>query len=229
MALDSEKLSSDILSVFNSMKDRAQSTTNPPTDTDFSNGISNAVVTYISKGEISTNDSGKIPTGTYTGGKGKGKLTVTATNCAKIILDACIELNKQYEEEESEEEESEEDKKDYNYLAEEIGKALKKMADEGTVATTVTGGTMTPPSGQAVTGYGGSAEGTISCNSTSLVSNLKTVFSEMGRRREENNFDGNKYLADELADNIHSFWTSGTVSTNGIGNLEGSSGSGSIS
>lgn len=215
MALDSEKLSSDILSVFNSMKDRAQSTTNPPTDTDFSNGISNAVVTYISKGEVSTNDSGTIPTGTYTGGKGKGKLTVTATNCAKIILDACDNMNSK--------------NRDDNYLAEEIGKALKKMADEGTVATTVTGGTMTPPSGQAVTGYGGSAEGTISCNSTSLVSNLKTVFSEMNRRREENNFDGNEYLADELASNIHSFWTSGTVSTNGIGNLEGSSGSGSIS
>ena len=215
MALDKNSLSSDILSVFNSMKSRAQSKTNPPTNADFSNGISNAVVTYISKGEVSTNDSGTIPTGTYTGGKGKGKLTVTATNCAKIILDACDNMNNR--------------NRDDDYLAEEIGKALKKMADEGTVATTVTGGTMTPPSGQPVTGYGGSAVGTISCNSTSLVSNLKTVFSEMSRRREENNFDGNEYLADELASNIHSFWTSGTVSTNGIGNLEGSSGSGSIS
>lgn len=215
MTLDKDSLSSDILSVFNSMKSRAQSKTNPPTNTDFSNGISNAVVTYISKGEVSTNDSGTIPTGTYTGGKGKGKLTVTATNCAKIILDACDNMNSR--------------NRDDAYLAEEIGKALKKMADEGTVATTVTGGTMTPPSGQPVTGYGGSAEGTISCNSTSLVSNLKTVFSEMNRRRNEENFDGNEYLANELASNIHSFWTSGTVSTNGIGNLEGSSGSGSIS
>ena len=215
MALDKDSLSSDILSVFNSMKSRAQSKTNPPTNTDFSNGISNAVVTYISKGEVSTNDSGTIPTGTYTDGKGKGKLTVTATNCAKIILDACDNMNSR--------------NRDDAYLAEEIGKALKKMADEGTVATTVTGGTMTPPSGQPVTDYGGSAEGTISCNSTSLVSNLKTVFSEMNRRRNEENFDGNEYLADELASNIHSFWTSGTVSTNGIGNLEGSSGSGSIS
>ena len=40
MALDKNSLSSNILSVFNSMKSRAQSKTNPPTNTDFSKGSS---------------------------------------------------------------------------------------------------------------------------------------------------------------------------------------------
>ena len=41
--------------------------------------------------------------------------------------------------------------------------------------------------------------------------------------------DGNKEFAKELANEINSFYTSGTISTDGQGNIAGSSGSGAIS
>ena len=64
---------------------------------------------------------------------------------------------------------------------------------------------------------------------TGLDSCIEHDIAEYQSCAEANRINGNEYLANELASNIHSFWTSGTVSTNGIGNLEGSSGSGSIS
>ena len=41
--------------------------------------------------------------------------------------------------------------------------------------------------------------------------------------------DGNKEFAKELANEINSFYTSGTISTDGQGNIAGSSGSGAVS
>ena len=41
--------------------------------------------------------------------------------------------------------------------------------------------------------------------------------------------DGNKEFAKELANEINSFYTSGTISTDDQGNIAGSSGSGAIS
>ena len=41
--------------------------------------------------------------------------------------------------------------------------------------------------------------------------------------------DGNKEFAKELANELNSFYTSGTISTDDQGNIAGSSGSGAIS
>ena len=116
-----------------------------------------------------------------------------------------------------------------NYLAEELGKAFKKMADEGIVTTTVTG-TLTPPSpSPSITPYGGSATGNISCDSTAMVQALKILFSNMYTHAGEDGYNGNLEFAKELATQLNNFWTSGRISTSGEGNIEGSSGSGSIS
>lgn len=208
MAFSKSTLQTDILTVFNNMGSNA-------TNDDFANGLANAVVTFVRTGQVTTTDGGTVPGGAFSGG-GTGTLSVTATNCAKIIKDACEEMNNMTS-------------GGNNYLAEELGKAFKKMADEGTVTTTVTG-TLTPPSpSPPITPYGGSATGSISCDSTAMVQALKILFSNMYTHAGEDDYNGNLEFAKELATQLNNFWTSGRISTSGEGNIEGSSGSGSIS
>ena len=208
MAFSKSTLQTDILTVFNNMGRNA-------TNDDFANGLANAVVAFVGTGQVTTTDGGTVPGGAFSGG-GTGTLSVTATNCAKIIKDACEEMNNMTS-------------GGNNYLAEELGKAFKKMADEGTVTTTVTG-TLTPPSpSPPITPYGGSATGSISCNSTAMVQALKILFSNMYAHAGEDGYNGNLEFAKELATQLNNFWTSGRISTSGEGNIEGSSGSGSIS
>lgn len=208
MAFSKSTLQTDILTVFNNMGSNA-------TNDDFANGLANAVVAFVGTGQVTTTDGGTVPVGAFSGG-GTGTLSVTATNCAKIIKDACEEMNNMTS-------------GGNNYLAEELGKAFKKMADEGTVTTTVTG-TLTPPSpSPPITPYGGSATGSISCNSTAMVQALKILFSNMYTHAGEDDYNGNLEFAKELATQLNNFWTSGRISTSGEGNIEGSSGSGSIS
>lgn len=208
MAFSKSTLQTDILTVFNNMGSNA-------TNDDFANGLANAVVAFVGTGQVTTTDGGTVPGGAFSGG-GTGTLSVTATNCAKIIKDACEEMNNMTS-------------GGNNYLAEELGKAFKKMADEGTVTTTVTG-TLTPPSpSPPITPYGGSATGSISCDSTAMVQALKILFSNMYMHAGEDNYNGNLEFAKELATQLNNFWTSGRISTSGEGNIEGSSGSGSIS
>ena len=58
-------------------------------------------------------------------------------------------------------------------------------------------------------------------NKTQLQSDFEAVFESMT--------DGNEEFAKELTNEINSFYTSGTISTDGQGNIAGSSGSGAIS
>ena len=200
MAFNKAKLQSDFEAVFESMTDGNEDT--------FPNGISAAVVTFVSGGVVSTIDAGTVSGGTYAG-SGTGKLTVTASACAAIIKTMTSGGD--------------------NYLAEEMGKGFKKMADDGVVTTTVTG-TLTPPSpATPISPYGGAAKGTISCSETTLVTKLKALFQKMYNQREQEGFDGNKEFAKELANEINSFYTSGKINTDGQGNIAGSSGSGAIS
>lgn len=207
MAFNKAKLQSDIEDVFESMTDGNEDT--------FPNGISNAVVTFVSSGVVSTIDAGTVTGGTYSG-SGTGNLTVTSSVCAAIIKAACTAMKTMTSGGD-------------NYLAEEMGKGFKKMADDGVVITTVTGVLTPPPPATPISPYGGAAKGTISCSEIALVTKLKALFQKMYNQREQEDFDGNKEFAKELANEINSFYTSGTISTDGQGNIAGSSGSGSIS
>ena len=207
MALNKAQLQSDFEDVFESMTDGNEDT--------FPNGISDAVVTFVSGGQVSTQDAGTVTGGTYAG-SGTGKLTVTASACAAIIKAACTAMKTMTSGGD-------------DYLAEEMGKGFKKMADDGVVTTTVTGVLTPPPPATPISPYGGAAKGSISCSEATLISKLKLLFKKMYNQREEEGFDGNKEFAKELANEINSFYTSGTISTQGQGNLEGSTGSGSIS
>ena len=191
--------------VFTSMTDGKAKT--------FSDGIANAVVVFVSSGIVQTIDGGTVTGGTFAG-SGTGSLTVTPVKCSSIIESACTTMKTMTS-------------GGNDYLAQEIGKALKQMADDGKVITTVTG-TLTPPSSSPVT-FGGSASGSIKCSEIYLVTALKTLFTEMYDKREEDGYDGNAEFAKKLASEINTFFTSGTVSTDGSGNLSGSKGSGSFS
>lgn len=222
MALDKSSLQSDLSAVFTDMLDIDNAT-----DSYFAKGISEAVVSYVSGGEVSTVDAGTVSAGTYAG-SGSGKLTVEAgcdssdteswEGCAKKILDACTYMRKHAEDE------------GFNgsdYLAEKIGEAIQLMADEGKVNTDVKG-TVTTPSGSTST-LNGSAKGTITVTTTTLVSKLKETFSNMWDSREEEGFDGNAEFAKTLATQIDTLYKAGVINTSGQEALSGSSGVGSIS
>ena len=210
MPLVKATLQTALETLFSSMGDNA-------TNKDFADGIANAVVAFVSTGTVSTTDAGTVTGGVFAG-SGTGTITVTANDCSKIIQDACsYMLNKT-------------DDKTFDgeaYLATELGKAFKKMSDDATVITTVTG-TLTTPSG-ATSVFAGSAKGSISCNSTALEKNIKDVFSQMWSNREVEGYNGNKKLAEKIASEVDSFWKSGIISTNGQGNLVGTTGTGSVS
>lgn len=204
MAFNKSALHIALANVFSSMNDGDNSK--------FSNGIANAIVTFVASGDVSTTDGGTIPTGSYVA-SGTGKLAVTATSCANKIKNACDLMT--------------DEQHGNNYLAEQIGAGIKQMADDGQVTTTVSG-TVTLPNGGTVPNYTGSATGSISCNASDLISSLKNVFKAMYDNKDDTSYNGNSELAKEMANAINSFWTSGSVSTNGQGNIQGSSGSGSI-
>lgn len=205
MAFVVSTLQKDIKDVFDSMTDGDNAV--------FANGISNAIVTFVGTGVVTTTDKGAISRGTYVG-KGSGSLSVTATKCAKTIKDACEAMMNM-------------SSGGDNYLAEQIGKGIKQMADDGQVTTTVTG-TLTPPSSSPITPYGGTARGTIECSETALVADLKDVFADMWDSHDSDSYNGNLEFAKKLAQAVNDFWTSGVVSTDGEGNIEGSTGSGAI-
>lgn len=207
MAFNKAKLQSDFEAVFESMTDGDEDT--------FPNGISEAVVTFVSGGQVTTTDGGTVSGGTFSG-SGTGSLSVTSIACAKIIKDACTAMKSMTSGGD-------------DYLAEQMGSGFKTMADNGVVTTTVTGELTPPPPATPISPYGGSAKGTISCSESSLVSALKTLFKKMYNQREQEGFDGNKEFAKVLANEINTFYTSGQISTDGLGNIAGSKGSGSIS
>ena len=208
MAFNKTTLQKSIENVFKAMTDGN-------TDT-FSNGISNAIVSFVLTGQVKTNDAGTVPGGVYTGGQGNGTLTVTPSSCASILKNALNRMKNMTSGGD-------------NYLAEEMGQGIKKMADEGKVVTVVTGGVLQPPgSVPPVPGYGGPAQGTILCIEAPLVAKLKSVFQKMYNSREQSGFDGNKEFAKELADAVNTFYTSGQITTQGQGNITGSVGAGTI-
>lgn len=209
MALDKSTLETAILNVFTSMTDGSIDK--------FSDGITNAIVSFVSNGEVSTVDMGTITAGAFVG-TGSGEISVTSTDCTKVLKNACKKMNG---------ETSEDETYDDDYLAEQFGFALKAMSDNATVDTDVQG-TVTTTTGATST-LEGSASGSIACVSTSLVTSLKTLFSTMYEKREETGYNGDSEFASTLADAIYSFWTSGVISTNGSETLAGSIGVGALS
>ena len=222
MALNKSTLQSDLEAVFTDMLEAKNAT-----DEYFSKGISEALVSYATSGEVSTTDAGELTAGTYAGA-GTGTLTVESgcdeessedwTGCAKKILDACKYML---------EHAKDDGFNGSDYLATELGGAVQLMADEGEVNTDVKG-TVTPPSGSSST-LNGKAKGVISVSTTSLISELKSTFSSMWSSREDEDFDGNAEFAKTFATEVDKLYKAGVISTDGQEDLTGVKGVGNIS
>lgn len=205
MPLVSSVLENQLYGIFTSMKDGD--------NTLFAQGIATSVVTFISSGLVSTTDVGAISMGAFVG-SGTGSIVATPSACQSTIKSACEQMNNMTE-------------GGNDYLAGEIGKGIKQMADDANVITTITG-TVTLPNG-VVSAMAGSGNGSIQCVDAPLVQQLKMAFKEMDSRKDEDGYDGDKILAQRMASAIDTFWKSGIVSTDGSANLAGSKGTGTVS
>lgn len=208
MAFDKTTLTTTLETIFASMENMTEGNEDV-----FASGVSNAVVAFVATGQVTTIDNGTVAGGVFSGA-GNGSLAVTPASCIGIIKNALTVMKNMTSGGD-------------DYFAEELGKGLKQMADEGTVLTVVNG-TLQPPASSPIT-YAGSAKGSISCQKEMLVTSLKLLFKQMWNRREETGYNGNKEFAKELANGVHKMYTSGSIRTNGLANLTGSVGNGSIS
>ena len=203
MAFSVSSLEDDLLYVFNSMSDGD--------DHVFSDGIAQAFKDFLESGEPSTQDSGTIPTGYFEGASVSGSISASDTACAQIIYSAC-EYAKEH------------DTGGDNYIAEKIAEGLQSMTDNAVVSTSVSGVTVPPSPPPPTIPTSGSATGSIYCVTSSVASELKTVFGLMKAMTS----GGNTYLAQEMASIVNTCLLSSSVSTQGQGNLEGSTGTGNV-
>lgn len=206
MSFDVSQLKSDLYNAFQQME----------SDDDFADGLSKAIKDFGESGDITTVDAGQVSSGTFSG-SGSGGLKLTDSLCSAPIKIACQSMLAMTEGGDT-------------VLANAIGNGVQAMVSAGTVETDVVGTTIAPPPTSApVPPYSGKAKGTISCQNASLIAKLISVFSDMKSRYDEEGFDGDDYLADEMSKEVKSYFTSGIISTNGTGELSGTTGSGSIS
>jgi len=208
MALNKLALKTALLNLFNSMSSDADNAT-------FAQGLATALMNYVNSASVSTSDAGTIPAGVFAG-SGSGNITCSMTGCKQKILDVCNAMN------------DEEEPKDNDYFAEGLGEAIEELADSAVIVTDVTGNTQV---GSASVYTEGIARGSgLTISTSDLVSKLKDCFSDMWNNRGADPNTGNDDFATVLSDEVHKvFTTNGTVSTSGILNLEGSSGSGKLS
>ena len=96
------------------------------------------------------------------------------------------------------------------------------------VNTDITG-TTTSPQGSPVPPNSGKGKGTgLTCSDSGFVDSVNQIFSDMNTRRDEEGFDGDAYLAEQLAIVTNKYIVTGTVTTSGQGALTGVTGDGKI-
>lgn len=208
MALNKNTLKTNLVTMFSNMGSDANNET-------FAQNISDIIKDYVNAGTVSTSDSGTISAGVFTG-SGSGTVTCTSTSCKNKILQVCNDMN------------NSEIETDDDYFAEGLGEAIEALADTAVILTQVTGYAQV---GSASVFTEGVAEGSgLTIDTSSLVSALKTCFSDMWNNRSAEPNTGNDDFATILSDEVHKCFTaSNTVSTSGTLNLAGSSGTGKLS
>lgn len=201
MAFVQATLQSDLLSVFQSMTDGDDSV--------FSDGVAQALKNFVNSGTPSTTDAGTIPTGAFTGASTGGTITADDSACAQIIASAFTFMR------------NNENGGD-DYLADKIAEGLQRMTDDAVVTTSVSGTTVPPSPPPPTIPTAGTAKGGITCVTTAVASGLKAVFSAM----KEMSSGGDAYFASQMASLVNACLLAGVVSTQGQGNLAGSTGTG---
>lgn len=208
MALKQTKLASDILDVFNSMKDNYKKE-GYDGDKEFCEGLGKAFKDFGESGQITTVDAGTVSAGAFTG-SGSGSLILSSSDTISTLKNAVKAMK--------------EDKKDDDYLAEQITQSLHDMYDAQDIVSTKVDGSITPPTGSAITISGASGKGTIKCVFDTVESGLKSFFALM-KNQDKDDSD----LANEIASLVYASIKSGVVSTTDEGEIKGALGSGTIS
>lgn len=209
MALDKEKLKTDIISCFDMMKTKAGEE-GFDGDTEFASGLSNAFKMFGESGSITTVDSGKITTGVYAGA-GNGNLVLSIDKCKKTIEDACSEMKN--------------NNKDDTYLAQEISKGLSEMFGETDIVETKTNGSAVNEATGITTPYVNvSWKGNIAISFAPFQLGLTAFFLLMkaGNKTDDD-------LATEISNLLDTAIRTGVVSTKGSGAMAGAVGTGTIS
>lgn len=219
MALVKNNLISDLKAIFKKMKDDGEDASN----SDFSEGIASACKSYIEAGDITTIDGGTVSSGVFAG-SGSGSITLDDSLMSDEIDSAIADMQDMTSGGDA-------------VLADAIFSGLNEMISKGEVETDVKGST-TSPSGSLVEPTSGTAKGKgLTCtdgitedpnNPKDFVGKLKKVFQDMIDKRNDEGFNGDNYLAEQLADIINTYIATGTVTTSGQEALSGVTGTGKI-
>lgn len=210
MALVVKNLENAFKKVFSDMKEAGENAT----DEDFSEGISKAVKDYIDAGNITTVDAGTVSSGVFAGA-GTGSTTSKDSLMDNVVLPATVTMKQMTSGGD-------------NILATAIFNGLKALHQASEVNTDITG-TTTSPQGSPVPPTSGKGKGTgLTCIDSGFVDSVNQIFSDMNTRKDEEGFDGDAYLAEQLAIVTNKYIATGTVTTSGQGALTGVTGNGKI-
>lgn len=208
MAFVVTKLENDLKKVFSDMKDAGENVTVDM----FTDGIAQACADFVQTGSVTTVDVGTIPAGTFTG-SGTGQITVQASLLKSALDIACNAMAGMPEGGD-------------DVLANALGSGMFAMSSAAVVDTNIVG-TVVSPSG-VPSPISGTGKGTIVCVQAPLVSSITSCFSLMKQNAGNEEFDGDAHFASELAKAVLTYWTSGTITVNGLAPLVGSVGSGTV-
>ena len=198
MALNKATLETSFLITFSDME----------SDSDFASGIASACKSYVESGTVTTIDSGTISSGVFAG-SGSGSASVSDSLMSAQINTAIAQMKQVTSGGD-------------NILANGIFNGLKAMLAQAQVSTNVKGNVT---QGSSSSYMEGTASGTgITCTDAGFVSSLLDCFDAMKNKTS----GGDSYFASQLADIIDTYVSTGKVTTQGQGTLEGSAGSGSI-
>lgn len=208
MAFVVTKLENDLKKVFSDMKDAGENVTIDM----FTNGIAQSCADFVQTGSVTTVDAGAIPAGAFTG-SGTGQITVQASLLKSALDIACNAMAGMTEGGD-------------DVLANALGSGMFAMSSAAVVDTNIVG-TVVSPSG-VPSPISGTGKGMIVCVQASLVASMQACFNVMKQNAGNDQFDGNSHFASELSKAVLTYWTSGTITVNGLAPLVGSVGSGTV-
>ena len=210
MALNKEKLASDIKAIFRAMKDNYDKE-GYDGDDELAKGLAKAFKDYGETGSITTADGGDVSAGSFAG-SGSGSLSLDDSDSYSTLKDAFKAMK--------------ENNKDDNYMAEQIKVSLDDMYGASDIVETTVNGVITPPSpATPITVTGASSKGTITISFSPVESGLKAFFALMKNIENKKTDDD---LADKIANLVDTAVKTGKVNTNDEGQIEGASGVGTI-
>ena len=210
MALNKNKLASDIKAIFRAMKDNYDKE-GYDGDDELAKGLAKAFKDYGETGSITTTDGGAVSAGSFVG-SGSGSLSLDGSDSYSTLKDAFKAMK--------------EDNKDDNYMAEQIKVSLDDMYGASDIVETTVNGVITPPSpATPITVTGASGKGTITISFSTVESGLKTFFALMKNIENKKTDDD---LADQIANLVDTAVKTGIVNTDDEGKIAGASGVGTI-